>query len=121
MTLALGGEVQLRSKRELIEKFIEENLPNITDLDSIEDEFEQFWLDQKVLRLKEISEEESLDEKQFNNLMDRYIFSGKDPLQEEVMACMESRPSLLKVHDIGSRIIQKMRDFVDVFIKGMEG
>lgn len=37
------------------------------------------------------------------------------------MACMESRPSLLKAHEIGSRIIQKMRDFVDVFVKGMVG
>jgi type I restriction enzyme R subunit len=117
----LSGDVELRSKRELIEKFIEENLPKIEDLDTIEDEFEQFWHDQKVLRLKEISEEENLDEKQFRNLMDRYVFSDKEPLQEEVMACMESRPSLLKAHEIGSRIIQKMRDFVDVFVRGMVG
>ena len=29
----LGGDVMLRSKRELIEKFIEENLPLISDVD----------------------------------------------------------------------------------------
>ena len=33
----------------------------------------------------------------------------------------EARPSLLKAHDIGSRIIQKMKDFVEVFIMGMTG
>ena len=47
----LGGDVMLRSKRELIEKFIEENLPHIQYADKIEDEFEQYWQDQKVLAL----------------------------------------------------------------------
>ena len=117
----LGGDIVLRSKRELIEKFIQENLPLIDDIDLIEDEFDRYWEEQKILRLKEISEEENLDQKQFKNLMDKYIFSGKDPLQEEVMSCLEARPSLLKAHDIGSRIIQKMKDFVEVFIMGMTG
>ena len=31
----LTGEIELRSKRELIEKFIEEHLPKIDDIDSI--------------------------------------------------------------------------------------
>ena len=43
----LGGDITLRSKRELIEKFIEENLPHIHDADKIEDEFEQYWQDRK--------------------------------------------------------------------------
>ena len=47
----LGGDVTLRSKRELIEKFIEENLPHIHDADKIEDEFEQYWQDEKVKAL----------------------------------------------------------------------
>ena len=34
----LGGDVTLRSKRELIEKFIKENLPNIKDSDDVEDD-----------------------------------------------------------------------------------
>ena len=38
----LGGEVRLRSKRELIEKFIDENLPKIEHLNDIEDEFTQY-------------------------------------------------------------------------------
>jgi type I restriction enzyme R subunit len=44
----LGGDIMLRSKRELIEQFIEENLPFITNADDIDDEFKQFWQDQKV-------------------------------------------------------------------------
>jgi len=34
----IAGDIELRSKRELIEKFIEEHLPKIDDVDSISDE-----------------------------------------------------------------------------------
>src|SRR5690606_634972 len=39
----LSGEANLRSKRELIVKFIQENLPVIEDSDEIPQEFEKFW------------------------------------------------------------------------------
>ena len=39
----LGGDIQLRSKRELIQKFIDEHMPHLKDGDNIEDEFEKFW------------------------------------------------------------------------------
>jgi type I restriction enzyme R subunit len=54
----LGGDVKLRSKRELIEKFIEENLPHIDDVDKLQDEFEQYWQDQQVLALARLCGEE---------------------------------------------------------------
>ena len=37
----IAGEAHLRSKRELIEKFIRENLPDIDDTDDIPEEFER--------------------------------------------------------------------------------
>ncbi|WP_233530661.1 type I restriction endonuclease subunit R, EcoR124 family [Gelidibacter salicanalis] len=38
----LSGDIQLRSKHELIEKFIEENLPKIDNPDTIEDDFQNY-------------------------------------------------------------------------------
>ncbi len=87
----LGGDIQLRSKRELIQKFIDENMPHIKDGDSIEDEFEKFWQDQKVLALGKLCEDEHLD----------------------------NRPSILQARFIGDRIIAKMKEFVEVFVRGM--
>lgn len=115
----LGGEVQLRSKRELIEKFIEENLPKIDDADNIQDEFEKYWQEQKVLALAKLCEEESLDKEQFNALIETYIFSGQTPLRDEVLKCLGNRPSILQAREIGERIIAKMKEFVEVFVMGM--
>ena len=115
----LAGEVELRSKRELIEKFIEENLPHIEDVDAIPDEFEKYWNDQKVLALGKICEEEHLDQKQFQDLIDAYIYSEQEPLRDEVFKCLDNRPSVLEARIIGERIIAKMKEFVEVFVRGM--
>jgi len=117
----LGGDITLRSKRELIEKFIEENLPHIHDADKIEDEFEQYWQDQKVQALHKLCEEVNLDEKQFNALIESYIYNGQEPIRDDVFKCLDNRPSILQARSIGERIIIKMRAFVETFIEGMVG
>jgi type I restriction enzyme R subunit len=115
----LGGDIQLRSKRDLIQKFIDENMPNIKDGDSIEDEFEKYWQDQKVLALGKLCDEEHLDKAQFKSLIDAYIYSGREPIKDEVFQCLDNRPSILQARTIGNRIIAKMKEFVEVFVKGM--
>ncbi len=117
----LGGEVSLRSKRELIEKFINENLPHIHDADMIEDEFLQYWQDQKVLALAKLCEEENLDKGQFDALINSYIFSGQEPIKDDILKCLDNRPSLLHARTISERIIAKMREFIEVFVHGMTG
>jgi type I restriction enzyme R subunit len=117
----LGGDIQLRSKRELIEKFIDENLPHITDMDAIEEEFEKYWHDEKVLALGKLCEDENLDQAQFKALIDAYVFSGQEPIRDEVYKCLDNRPSILQARSIGERIIARMKEFVAVFVNGMTG
>lgn len=117
----LSGDIELRSKRELIEKFIEENLPHINDVDAIQDEFERFWHEEKVLALGKLCEEEHLDKAQFKALIESYTYNGREPLRDEVFKCLDNRPSILKAREIGARILDKMKEFVQVFVAGMTG
>ena len=117
----LGGDLLLRSKRVLIEKFIEENLPKIADVDNMEEEFARYWKDQKTLALKKLCAEENLDPVQFNALIDAYIFSGQAPIRDDVFKCLDNRPSILQARAIGERIIAKMREYVELFVVGMVG
>ena len=117
----IGGEIELRNKRELIEKFINENLPHIEDLDNIQDEFEQYWQEQKILALNKLCEDEHLDKEQFMSLMESYIYSSREPLRDDVFKCLDNRPSILKAREIGERIIDKMKEFIEVFVQGMVG
>ncbi|NQY09882.1 MAG: type I restriction endonuclease subunit R, partial [Flavobacteriales bacterium] len=99
----LTGDVELRSKRELIEKFISDYLDNIKDVEDIPEEFEKYWSDQKVLAIGKLCEEENLDQKQFQSLIDAYIFSNQEPLRDDVFKCLDSRPSILLAREIGER------------------
>ena len=57
----LASESQLRSKKELIEKFIAENLPLITDSELVSNEFESFWTVEKKKAILRLAKEENLD------------------------------------------------------------
>ena len=115
----LGGDIELRSKRELIEKFIQENLPLISNVDNISDEFEKYWQEQKVMALNKLCEDEQLDKEQFKALIEAYIFSGQDPLRDEVLKCLGNRPSIMQAREIGERIISRMKEYIQVFEMGM--
>ena len=114
----LAGDLELRSKRELIEKFIDEHLPKINDVDTIADEFDKYWSDQRVLALGKLCEDEHLDKDQFKALIDTYIYNEHEPLRDDIFKCLDNRPSVLKAREIGERIIHKMKDFVEVFVRG---
>ncbi|MGV0925059.1 type I restriction endonuclease subunit R, EcoR124 family [Empedobacter tilapiae] len=50
----------MRSKRELIEKFIQESLPNIEDSDSILEKFKKFWNIEQEKAMQELVSDENL-------------------------------------------------------------
>jgi len=60
-----------------------------------------------------------LDKEQFNALIEAYIFSGQEPIRDDVFKCLGNRPSILAAREVGNRIIQKMKEFVEVFVEGM--
>jgi type I restriction enzyme R subunit len=71
--------------------------------------------------LHKLCEEENLDAKQFNALIQSYIYSGQEPIRDDVFKCLDNRPSILHAREIGVRILDKMKEFVEVFIQGMVG
>lgn len=117
----LSGDAQLRSKKILIEKFIEENLPLIADGDSVTDEFESYWNKEKVAAFEKIATEESLNKGKFQETINQFLFTSKIPKLSEALQLLEIKPKLTERNNIGKRIIQKVQDFVEVFIEGVEG
>lgn len=113
------GESQLRSKRELVEKFIRENLPKIEDSDQIPEEFENFWTLERIEAVKRLSEEEGLDSTQLEEVIARYIYTEKEPLRDEVVSIMKEKPGLAKRKTTAERVIGKIVNFVETFISGI--
>lgn len=118
----LNTEVSLRSKRDLIEKFIQQSLPNLEDTEAIPEEFEKFWNDEQDKALKVLIEEENLSAEKTERLIENFLFSEREPLKGEILELrMEGRPSVLKSKEVGDRILNKILNFVDTFVSGVTG
>ena len=118
----LNTEATLRSKRELIEQFILENLPVISDPDDITPVFEQFWNAEQQKAFSKIVQEENLSAEKTEKLIEDYLFAEREPLRDEVLELIEGeKPSLLHRKKLGDRILKRITDFVETFISGMVG
>ena len=115
----LSGDARMRSKRELIEKFIQENLPRIDDSDDIPDEFQVFWNREQLAALETLSREENLDEDKLIKVIDNFIYSEKKPMRDDIIAMMLERPSLKDRKTTAERITAKVLGFVETFINGV--
>ncbi|NDV17714.1 HsdR family type I site-specific deoxyribonuclease [Muricauda sp. TY007] len=115
----LSSESQLRSKKELIERFITENLPLITDSELVANEFESFWTVEKKKAILQLAKEENLDYQKLVDLVSNYLFTEKEPLRDSIIAVMNERPSLRERATSSDRILGKIKDFVETFIDGM--
>ncbi|MFA9187700.1 type I restriction endonuclease subunit R [Flavobacterium sp. FBOR7N2.3] len=118
----LNSQVSLRSKRELIDKFIQENLPVIEDTDTIPDEFEKFWNEEQIKAFKALVDEEKLSEEKTEKLLENYLFAEREPLRDEILELIEGeKPSILQRKKTGDRILSKIISFVDTFVNGVTG
>ena len=115
----LASDSQLRSKKELIERFIEENLPLVRDSDLVADEFETYWTNEKKKAVQQLSNDENLDYKKLIDVISNYLFTEKAPLRDDVIGLLNTRPSLKERASISERITTKITDFVETFINGM--
>jgi type I restriction enzyme R subunit len=118
----INTHTQLRSKRELIEKFISQNIPEIEDTDSIPQEFDKFWVEEQRTAFNELVRSENLSIERTEQLIENYLFAEREPLRDEVLDLIEGdKPTLLQRKKVGDGILKKIMDFVETFINGMDG
>ena len=116
----IAGEAELRSKRVLIEKFIQNNLPKISDGDAIENEFKTYWKAETKKALQELSTTEALQKDKVENIINDFLFTGKMATEDEVIEALEKQPSVLQRETISNRITEKIKDFIKTFINGVD-
>jgi type I restriction enzyme R subunit len=118
----LNTETQLRSKKELIERFIKENLQGIDNTDDIPQEFEKFWnLEQDKAFLK-LVKDENLSKERTQALIEHYLYAEKEPMRDEILDLLEGdKPTLLQRKTIGDRVLKKIIGFVETFVNGVVG
>jgi len=118
----LNTEMQLRSKKELIARFIRENMPVILDTDDIPQEFEKFWTVEQEKAFLKLVEEERLSKEKTQTLIENYLYSEQEPMRDEILELLAGeKPTLLQRKTTGERILRRIMDFVETFINGISG
>lgn len=117
----LGNESSLRSKRELIEKFINEYLPKLDTANDVQIVFADFWCAEKERAITELCDVESMSVEAAKKIIDEYHFTGKEPLRDTVFAAMETKPKVMERKKIFERIVAKLMDVIGRFDDGMGG
>lgn len=114
----LKSDVKLRSKRELIERFIDENLPKISDSDEVLNEFSNYIVEQRRLAMVRMSEANNLDPKKLEHVVSEYMYSAKKPLMSEVLDAMQFRPKLNERTETANMVIDQVVNYVDTYESG---
>lgn len=115
----LSSQPQLRSKKELIEQFIEENLPQIDDSSIINDEFDQFWDKEKIKAFNEMCQEFKLQPKKIQNIIGDYLFTERKPLGDDIVDALEEKPKILQRRNIIEKTTKEILNFIETFIEGI--
>jgi type I restriction enzyme R subunit len=116
---ALSSSVDLRSKKELIEKFIKENLPEIEDSEEVPERFHEYWSKEKDKAIKIMSEEEHLDSEKLENVISQYLYTEKKPLPNEIQSIMTKKLPLKGRKSTIEKITEKINEFVETFVRGI--
>lgn len=110
----LASNPQLRSKKELIEEFIDTTLEGINP-DDIEEEYDKYLEIEKEKALNELIEKENLHKDELTNVIDTYLYDGRKPLSDDIAKTLQVKPKLLERKTIIPRILDAIENFVEKF------
>lgn len=115
----LAGEVNLRSKRELLHKFMEEQLPTIADVDEIPQRFETFWNEEQNRAFDRIVEEEGLQPGKLDDVIQEYLFTNRKPRRDQIIDLLKEPPRILERRSIIERIMSRLTTYVETFVNNL--
>jgi type I restriction enzyme R subunit len=117
----VAGEFQLRSKRKLIEEFIEKTLPALKANENVISKFETYWGEHKTSAFKQLCAEENIAPDNLEKIIHEYEFANKFPRKNVIKSALTYQPKVIDSKSIVERIAIKIRDFLDTYIEGMGG
>ena len=111
----LGSESHLRSKRELIEHFINDYMPSVVDTQALAEVFSGFWNKERRAAIHALCEREQLDKAGVYRLIDSYNFTGKEPLRDDVFQYLTYKPKLMERKVVYKRILGELKGIITRF------
>lgn len=108
-------DARLRKKKDLIRRFIDENLPRIAKADDVEKSFSEFWASERSETLKKLAKEENIPTENLEKLIGEYLYTQKLPREQDIADMLPEQPRIMERRGIISRIKSAIENIVDMF------
>ena len=108
-------DANLRKKKDLIKKFIENNLPHVKKDEDVEKAFDEFWESERSTALKDASGSENIPQEKFEKIIREYLYSQKLPHGQDIADMLPEQPRILEREKIINRVKSAVEKIVDVF------
>ena len=115
----MSADAALRSKRDLIRKFIDQNIPHLSDSEEVEAEFDKFWSKEETEAFEKLCSEEGIAADKLHEVISDYLFSGRKPSREVLAETLIQTPKILERDSILTKISKKLSNFIETFIEGV--
>ena len=114
----LGNDVTLYDKQELIKKFIDENMPKMSNGQSVESAFAAFWDAEKEQAYQKLCEQEKLKPEVMKEVLSNYEFTQRLPRKEELKDLPNYKVKLFERDNVFSNLLVKTRQLIEKFYTG---
>lgn len=117
---ALESEPQLRSKKELIKKFVQEHVPLLPEEADVREAFDDYVEKQRQEALDSLCSAEGLRRDRVDRVIRDYLYTGKNPRGKSLLALLHQRPPLKQRTSVKDRLRVRILSFVETFYEGMD-
>ena len=116
----LDSEVQLKSKKELIDQFISEHMTELLSSINLRATFKDYWDVQTENAIQQLAESERLEPDGLKALVDTYLFTERPPMTQEIVDIMIVKPRLIERISTANRVVFSIREFVETYFDGID-
>ena len=109
----------LYDKQELIQKFLDENIPRMANGQSVQEAFSTFWDMEKEKALDELCQQEALKPEVLKAVLGQYQYTNRLPSREDVKDLPINRPKISERKTLMNTLVLKTRNFIDKFYRGL--
>ena len=114
----ITNDIKQHSKRELIQRFIEEQLVHIDNPMSIADALEDFFTDEREKALFKLSSEYAVQPEQLSEVIDKYVWLGQEVPKDAMTDLLKGKHSYMQTRKLSTNLSEAVNDYAETYYTG---
>lgn len=111
----ITNDIKQHSKRELIQRFIEEQLVHIDNPMSIADALEDFFANEREKALFKLSTEYAVQPEELSEVIDKYVWLGQDVPKDEMTDLLKGKHSYMQTRKLSSALSEAVNEYAELY------